>query len=107
MLCVCVQGPYAGGHVIRLGALCEVCGDPAGLSAGDGLCSCSSGHSVCRLCLRQYVLWTHGLQVGLEDRIFGLFLRRKAVFMQQWQSLGVPFVFPAVHAVDAWPSGGP
>lgn len=69
ILCNAVQGMHTGGHIIRLGALCEVCGDPAGLSAGEGLCFCSGGHSVCRLCLRQYVLWTHGLQVGLEDSL--------------------------------------
>ncbi len=43
------------------GAVCELCGDPPSEGA---MCSCSQGHTVCRVCLRQFVLYTHGLQVG-------------------------------------------
>lgn len=44
-------------------AVCELCGDAA---SREQLCACSHGHAVCQLCLRQFVLWTHGLQVLID-----------------------------------------
>lgn len=40
--------------------ICELCGDP---TPERQLSACSRGHAVCSLCLRQYICYTHGLQV--------------------------------------------
>ena len=49
------------------GKACMLCGEEAGkVEVGSGSsvpCACSRGHIVCAVCLRQYVLHTHGLQV--------------------------------------------
>lgn len=54
-----LAGSAAGRH--EVGGICELCGDP---TPQHSLAACSRGHAVCTLCLRQYICYTHGLQVG-------------------------------------------
>ena len=57
----------------KVAKACMLCGDEAGVveavSGGKAPCGCSRGHAVCCVCLRQYVLHTHGLQV--RTRVLG------------------------------------